>query len=281
MTKGYGRKNKITFDIKRLNDEIKVLDRTKPVYLTAFNNDTKSTAVYKTIIGEGKKPELIVEADMYAAQNMKKAKDAEIYIYSKETIKDPADLYVSNDFVNETKISALNPQQKDYNWETSELVEWTTYSGKKAKGILYKPEDFDPNKQYPMIVYFYEKMSDNLHRYQDPAPTRSRLNHSYFVSNGYLVFTPDITYVDGYPGKSAEDYINSGVEALKKNKWVNGSKIGIQGQSWGGYQVAHLIGQTDMYAAAWSGAPVVNMTSAYGGIRWETVPMAGRKLIST
>jgi dipeptidyl aminopeptidase/acylaminoacyl peptidase len=50
----------------------------------------------------------------------------------------------------------------------------------------------------------------------------------------------------------------------------DGSKIGIQGQSWGGYQVAYLIAHTDMYAAAWSGAPVVNMTSAYGGIRWSS-----------
>lgn len=57
---------------------------------------------------------------------------------------------------------------------------------------------------------------------------------------------------------------------LAQNSWVDSSKLGIQGQSWGGYQVAHLITATDMYAAAWAGAPVVNMTSAYGGIRWQT-----------
>lgn len=84
------------------------------------------------------------------------------------------------------------------------------------------------------------------------------------------MFTPDVSYVDGHPGKSAEEYINSGVEYLKQNKWVNADKIAIQGQSWGGYQVAHLITVTDMYAAAWSGAPVANMTSAYGGIRWQS-----------
>lgn len=270
VTNGYGRKNDITFKVERLHDDIKVLERNQPIYLTAFNNTTKASGVYKTIIDKSKNPELVKMSNMYAAQNMKKAKDSEVYIYTKETVINPADVYVSKDFVNETKLSSINPQQKDYIWETSEIVEWKTYSGKKAKGILYKPENFDENKQYPMIVYFYEKMTDNLNRYQEPAPTRSRLNHSYFVSNGYLVFTPDISYEDGKPGKSAEDYINSGVEALKKNKWVKGDKIGIQGQSWGGYQVAHLITRTNMYAAAWSGAPVVNMTSAYGGIRWTT-----------
>jgi dipeptidyl aminopeptidase/acylaminoacyl peptidase len=44
--------------------------------------------------------------------------------------------------------------------------------------------------------------------------------------------------------------------------------MGLQGQSWGGYQTAYLITQTNMYRAAMAGAPVSNMTSAYGGIRW-------------
>ncbi|MEB0249648.1 prolyl oligopeptidase family serine peptidase, partial [Mucilaginibacter sp. 5B2] len=98
----------------------------------------------------------------------------------------------------------------------------------------------------------------------------SRLPISWFVSNGYLVFAPDISYETGHPGASAVEFVNSGVEALKKNPWVDGQHIGIQGQSWGGYQVAYLITQTNMYAAAWAGAPVANMTSAYGGIRWES-----------
>ena len=121
------------------------------------------------------------------------------------------------------------------------------------------------------VVYFYEKNNEELHRYEAPAPTPSRLNIPYFTSNDYIVFVPDIAYKDGHPGKSAEEYINSGVKHLvKQNKWINADKIGIQGQSWGGYQVTHLITRTNMYAAAWAGAPVSNMTSAYGGIRWGT-----------
>src|SRR5690606_9027220 len=140
-----------------------------------------------------------------------------------------------------------------------ELVKWTTPKGFEAEGILYKPEDFDPSKKYPMISYFYEIFSNGLYSYIPPAPTPSRLNISFFVSNGYLVFAPDIQYEIGYPGRSAEEFVNSGVEFLKERAYVDGDRIGIQGQSWGGYQVAHLITRTDMYAAAWSGAPVVNM----------------------
>lgn len=270
MTNGFGRKHNITFDINQLNDDIKTLNRDNLVYLGAFNNQNKQSGVYQTVISKAKNPEEVVMSNTWGTQKMTKALNANEFIYTKESFRNSPDVYVSTNFKDEKKISAINPQQKDYLWGNGELVTWKTYSGKDATGVVYKPENFDPNKKYPMIVYFYEKLSDNLNRYQAPAPTPSRINHTYFVSNDYIVFTPDISYTIGHPGKSAEDYINSGVEALKKNTWVNGSKIAIQGQSWGGYQVAHLITATNMYAAAWTGAPVVNMTSAYGGIRWGT-----------
>lgn len=270
MTNGFGRKHNITFDINQLNDDIKTINRDNLVYLGAFNNQNKQSGVYQTIISKAKNPEEVVMSNTWGTQKMTKALNANEFIYTKESFRNSPDVYVSTNFKDEKKISAINPQQKDYLWGNGELVTWKTYSGKDATGVVYKPENFDPNKKYPMIVYFYEKLSDNLNRYQAPAPTPSRINHTYFVSNDYIVFTPDISYTIGHPGKSAEDYINSGVEALKKNTWVNGSKIAIQGQSWGGYQVAHLITATNMYAAAWTGAPVVNMTSAYGGIRWGT-----------
>lgn len=71
-------------------------------------------------------------------------------------------------------------------------------------------------------------------------------------------------------GQGAYDYILSGTRAVVKQGYVDSTKLGLQGQSWGGYQIAHLITRTNLYAAAWAGAPVVNMTSAYGGIRWGT-----------
>ena len=89
-----------------------------------------------------------------------------------------------------------------------------------------------------MIVYFYERLSDSIYKYQPPAPTGSRLNISFFVSRGYLVFVPDIRYTKGHPGKDAYNYIVSGTQALAKKKWVDAKNIGLQGQSWGGYQVA-------------------------------------------
>ncbi len=270
VTNGYGRKNKITFNLPKLNEEVKTIVRETPIYLGAFNTIDKQSGVYQTVLAKAKNPEKVNMSSTWGIHNFNKAFDSGNYIYTKESFQNSPDIYITTNFQDEKKISSINPQQKDYTWGNGELVTWKTYSGKNATGVVYKPENFDPAKKYPMIVYFYEKLSDNLNRYQAPAPTPSRINHTYFVSNDYIVFTPDISYTIGSPAKSAEDFINSGVEALKKNSWVNGDKIAIQGQSWGGYQVAHLITATNLYAAAWAGAPVVNMTSAYGGIRWGT-----------
>ena len=168
------------------------------------------------------------------------------------------------------QLSNINPQQNEYNWGTAELYTWKTYTGKTSTGIVYKPEGFDPKKKYPMICYFYEKLSNGVYSYQPPSPTPSRLNISFFVSRGYIVFAPDIYYTTGHPGNDAYNHIVSGARALVKAGFVDSTKIGIQGQSWGGYQVAYLITKTKLFKAAWAGAPVANMTSAYGGIRWES-----------
>jgi dienelactone hydrolase len=283
FTNGMGRASKLIFRYPFIDhgrggrggaaaggvEELKYISEKQPLWLLTQNDETKQWGYYKKQLGSTKAPEKVVMGD-YNISALQKAKDGDLFIYSKQNYQHSPDLYVSSDLKKETKLSAINPQQADYNWGTAELVHWTTPKGYKSDGILFKPENFDPNKKYPMICYFYEKVSETLNSYIPPSPTPSRLPISFFVSNGYLVFTPDISYETGHPGQSAVEFVNSGVEMLKKNPWVDGAHIGIQGQSWGGYQVAYLITATNMYAAAWAGAPVVNMTSAYGGIRWES-----------
>ena len=279
VTNGFGRQNKLIFRYPMLtanrrsnasgNDEEKYISSKKPLMLLVQNEDNKQWGYYRKTLESKKLPEKIL-MEVYSFGALQKAKNSDEYLYTKQNYQHSPDLYVSTDLKKEVKLSAINPQQSEYNWGTAELVNWKTPKGYQSKGILYKPENFDPQKKYPMLVYFYEKLSEGLYSYVPPAPTPSRLPISFFVSNGYLVFAPDISYERGQPGASAVEFINSGVENLKKNSWVDGAHIGIQGQSWGGYQVAFLITQNNMYAAAWAGAPVANMTSAYGGIRWES-----------
>lgn len=169
-----------------------------------------------------------------------------------------------------TAYSHTNPQQKNYNWFTVELHHWKMFDGKMSEGLLYKPENFDSTKKYPIIFYFYERDAQTRYNYIAPQPIRASINVAYFTSNGYLVFDPDIFYKTGQPGEDAYNSVMSAVKYLSRFKWVDTTKMALQGHSWGGYQVAYLVTRTHVFAAAEAGAPVANMTSAYGGIRWET-----------
>lgn len=168
-----------------------------------------------------------------------------------------------------TAITNVNPQQKDYNWSTVELVKWTAYDGQELEGLLYKPENYDSTQKYPLLVYYYETSTENIHRYTVPRATASIIFSTEYASSGYFVFMPDIRYEIGYPGRGAYNSIMSGTDhVVQLYPAIDTLRMGLQGQSWGGYQTTQLITMTDRYKAAMAGAPVSNMFSAYGGIRW-------------
>ena len=90
------------------------------------------------------------------------------------------------------------------------------------------------------------------------------------MSNGYIVLQPDIVYDTGYPGQSAEKCVIPAVQQVVAQGFIDPKRIGIQGHSWGGYQITYLVTRTNMFAAVEAGASVSDMVSVYGGIRWGT-----------
>lgn len=272
LTGDYAAKNnrKLQLRYVDLDREIEYIDMQKPLLLKGFDNTTKSESFWSINPKKNSDISLLVQEDFRFTSPIK-AKEADLILWQKGNFQIDPELHVSGmDFKNPVVLSQTNPQQKDYLWGTVELVKWVSGSGADLEGLLYKPENFDPSKKYPMLIYFYERNSDGLHNHPNPTPSRSTINIPYFISNGYLVFVPDIIYKTGFPGQGAVDAVVSGALAMIQKGFVDKNAIGIQGQSWGGYQVAYLITQTNMFAAAGAGAPVANMTSAYGGIRWES-----------
>jgi acetyl esterase/lipase len=264
----HGRDNRLQYRYLSLDPEQEHIPSDQALLLRAFDETSKDIAFCNFSL-DGSTPMNEVFRGPYRFNSPKKARHANRLIWQKMNFMEFPDLYSSRlDFSETMRLSNANPQQDEYCWGTVELVHWTSADGIALEGLLYKPENFDPDSSYPMIVYFYEKYSDGLHAHYIPRPSRSTVNFTFYVSNGYLVFVPDIVYTTGYPGQGAYDAVVSGTLKLLENPWVDREHIGIQGQSWGGYQVAWLITQTNMFAAAMAGAPVSNMTSAYGGIRW-------------
>lgn len=269
LTDGFGAKNNTELRWIRFDRESNPNEKTKELYFRSFNKKTKYAGIAVKTFGKKPNTSLLFE-DAVSGVSVTKASNVNQYIVEYATVQSSPNVYVSKDLKNLQQLSSYNEQQKNYNWHTTELVRWTMFDGNEAEGILYKPENFDSTKQYPVIFYFYEKNSDKLYNYNRPQPSASTVNIAYFTSNGYIVFDPNIYYKTGQPGEDAYNSVVSAAEMLAKKPWVNAKKMAIQGQSWGGYQVAYLITRTNMFAAAGAGAPVANMTSAYGGIRWSS-----------
>jgi dipeptidyl aminopeptidase/acylaminoacyl peptidase len=280
LTNGAGRKYNVRFRYQAVDREERFIENGQRLHFTLFNYATKHSGLA-----------ILENSDMitqftgaFSFNALQKAQNADRYIYTRERADEPINLYsiaLSNasaagdtmayanvNPTGEVKLSSINVQQKEYNWLTCELVKWKMLDGKMSEGLIYKPENFDPAKKYPVIFYFYERDADNLYGYRGPAPTASTINIPWFVSNGYIVMDPNIYYKNGEPGQSAYNSVISAARYMAKMPWVDSTKMAIQGQSWGGYQVAYLVTRTKMFAAAGAGAPVANMTSAYGGIRW-------------
>ncbi len=280
---GNGRSAKTTYRYLPLNEDERYLTSGQDALFHFFNQETKESGLMTGRIGSTIAPMHTLAGGKFQFGLYRKAKNAGKYIYSKESFSQSPDIFLKTISPTlygepsvtgapdiEKQLSFINPQQSGYRWGSAELFKWKAYNGKEATGIVYKPEQFDPKKKYPVIVYFYEKLSQGLYDYKEPAPIRSAVNIPYFVSNGYILFLPDIEYKIGYPGQSAYDYIVSGARALVKKGWADSTRMALQGHSWGGYQAAQVATMTKLFKAVWAGAPVANMTSAYGGIRWES-----------
>lgn len=243
------------------------LDMTKPWLLAAENTTTRDTGFYR--MAPNAKPKLLLMgARKYGVPT--KAKKGDTQILTVQTFRDYPDYYgTDGNFKEMKRLTDVNPRVNEFNWGTAELVNFKSTDGQALQSILVKPENFDPSKKYPMIVYIYERLTDGLHTFRPPTVTRGQtINPTFYASNGYLVLMPDIAYKTGQPGQSAIKCVLPAIQAVVDTGCVDEKAIGINGQSWGGYQIAYMVTQTDRFKAAVAGAPVSNMISAYNGIRW-------------
>jgi dipeptidyl aminopeptidase/acylaminoacyl peptidase len=270
VTAGEGRKQKIAFRYRSLDPEERTVPTTRPLLLSATNDVTRATGFYRvgSIAATGAPEKLVMLDKAFGA--VTKAKSADTVVFTLSRYEEFPNLWLSDTtFKDMKKASDANPQQADYVWGRSEIIDYVNADGRKLRAILTKPENFDPSKKYPLMVYIYEELTQGLHSYAPPNVGTS-INIPRYVSNGYVVLRPDIVYTTGYPGEAAEKCVIPAVNTVVAMGYIDPKRIGIQGHSWGGYQITHLITRTNLFAAVEAGASVSNMISAYGGIRWGT-----------
>ncbi len=265
-----GRPNREVYRYIQLDKENENLDTNQPWLLHRFNEKSKNEAFLYYKLRDTLQADLIA-GPYHFFRKPTLSKNGLSILFTKESFQTFPDLLLTDtNFQSIKQVSQANPQQSEYKWGHAELMRWTNYRRQPNEGMVFYPPNFDPEKKYPLIVNFYERSSDGLHQHRPPMAHRSTINYSYYTNNDYIIFNPDIRYTTGRPGDDCFVAVESGVDQLLKTGYIDADKIALQGHSWGGYQVAYLLTKSDRYRCAESGAPVVNMISAYGGIRWET-----------
>lgn len=262
-----GRDREVRYRQQRLDWEDEALDPGEPFYLSMFGEPTKERG-YARVAPDGAVQTLIYQPAMIT--RLGKADESPSYIYQRQTATDSPDFYrTGRSFGDAERLTATNPQQDDYHWAGDELVRFTNERGEQLEGRLLYPAGYDPDKEYPMLVYIYEERSQTLHNYSMPSRT-SAYNQRRYSSEGYFVFEPDITYENHQPGMSAVESVVPAVERVLETGMIDEDRIGLTGHSWGGYQTNHIITQTDLFSSAVSGAPLTNMVSMYNSVYWRT-----------
>ena len=192
-----------------------------------------------------------------------KARDANMYVTRRMNAGEYPNLFVTQDFRDFSPLTELAPQ-KEFNWYVTELLRWPLPDGRMGEGILFKPENFDCEKKYPIIFHYYEKNAFNAHVFIHPELSEGAINIPSFVSNGYLVFVPDIEYKIGYPGESAYNSVVSAANYLAKMPWVDTRKMGLQGHSFGGFETNYIVSHSNLFVAAAPASAVSDLVTAYG-----------------
>ncbi len=165
-----------------------------------------------------------------------------------------------------------NPHYKDYQWYRRQRIMYHNRDGKRLTGILKYPMDCKKGTCYPMVVHVYEKQSRCWDQYVNPSLYNGTgYNPTNLTADGYFVFLPDIEYEIGEPGFSAADCIISGTKAAMENAPVNPQKIGLMGQSFGGYETLFTITRTELFATAVAGAGFSDFTSDYFNLEGKSL----------
>ncbi|WP_068546109.1 alpha/beta hydrolase family protein [Thalassotalea crassostreae] len=268
LTCEVGRPNSKQFRVNTLDREQSYFSDEQTLLLTSYNDDLKNFGFYQLNLANGELVKQVEENKKY--KFIAKAKNADALLYSREDFNEFPDLWVSDlNTASGKKLTDVNPQKDDFLWGTPELVDWRSNNGVKHQGILIKPANYVEGMQYPVVVYYYRRFSQRMYEFNQ-MKVNHRPNFPFYTSNGYAIFLPDVHFEVGTPGHSTNKSILPGLQKIIDMGVADKDAIGLHGHSWSGYQTLHAITETNLFAAAVSGAPVSNMTSAYSGIRLGT-----------
>ncbi len=266
-----GKTDQIHYQSRVLSDPADrgIIDATKPLYMETYGEWTKKEGLVQVDPMKGGVKTIAYED---AKVDYRKARDANTWVYARQTVVKYPDFYAADDGLkNERRLTEANPQQKEIAWTPgAQLINYECENGGgKHQAVLYLPAGYEKGKTYPMLTYIYEKLSQEYNVYTEPNATRYS-NPSVYTSRGYAFLKPDIVYHVNDPGRSAVWCVVPAVKAAIATGMIDTARVGLQGHSWGGYQTTFITTQTNIFKTAVAGAPLTDMVSMFGSIYWNS-----------
>ena len=271
LTNGVGTRDKIVFRyvrimpidsaVRRAARVAREVDLTKPVMLTTYGEYTKKSGFSQ--LADGTLKSLLYEDAAFSAPMRASASD--VFVYTRQTFREFPDLRVSGtDFAKATKISDANPQQAEFAWGRRILFDYTTRRGDKLQGILAVPDDYVEGQKRPMLVTFYEKNSQTMHRYPTPSfLTGMGSMPVEAVSRGYLTMLPDVQFHTGSSHSDMLDAVEAATRKVIAMGYADPKRIGVHGHSYGGEGAAFIGTRSRLFAAVGMGAGVTDLYSDF------------------
>jgi dipeptidyl aminopeptidase/acylaminoacyl peptidase len=242
-------------------------DGGRSVYVSALNKDTKQVGFYKVDIATGKYSKLIEENKKYGAtaRSVDVSTGGRHIVYVGQDAQHCEDVWITDhDFRQPRKLTRINPKLDDYQMGASRLIDWKSIDGQNLQGALLLPANYEERKRYPLIAMVYSgPMSDQVNRfglYQSDGPDNMQL----LATRGYAVLLPDAPIRVGTPMQDLAKTIIPGVNKVLEMGFADPDRIGLMGQSYGGYITIALLVQTARFKAAVMRAGFGNLISFYG-----------------
>jgi dipeptidyl aminopeptidase/acylaminoacyl peptidase len=257
-----------------LTPDHRVVDASRPFYVSLHGETTKQTGYGRVLPGGGHETLLLRDASI---GRLGRARDADVYVYREESFTQSPNWHVSGPrLTHAVRISDTNPFQQQYDWGRAEVIDFTSATGRPLQAALFYPAGHVEGVRYPMIVHPYETTSNLVHTYVPPSEF-GEFNTTVFSQNGYFVLRPDVSFRARDPGLSAVESLVPAVRRVVGMGLVDSTRVGLAGHSWGGYQAAFAVTQTDAFAAAVASAPLTNLVSMYFSV-FENMGMPNARI---
>jgi dipeptidyl aminopeptidase/acylaminoacyl peptidase len=265
LTQGRGERDAIRFRYVRLDPDERTIDLARPVLLSAFGDRDKRSGFYR--LQRGRLEQLVYDDVFHGTPQ--KARNADRLLFTIERFDVFPDLHWSRgSLADATRLTDANPQQSEYRWGRRILFDFETPAGVPLQGTLAVPDDWQPGVRLPMLVNFYEKNSQNLHRYPVPRYASSP-QFAGFVSNNYLVMQPDIHFSTGPSHSHMLEAVEAAVRKVVELGYADPDRVGLHGHSYSGQGSAFIATQSRAFAAIVAGAAATNLVSDFNQL-WKS-----------